>query len=128
MKKKIISLLTVLFALTACGGMDENYSQYLEEIPTYSPAVSALSAVSPEPGTLVLSWTLPAGELAQSVEIVLKASSSEEKSVELGLITTHTFTGLELQGYEFSVYTKDVFGNRSIPVTHTFTPIPGREG
>jgi hypothetical protein len=126
--KKIIAIVSALLLLTACGGMDENYKQYLEELPTYSPTVFNLSAVSPEPGTLVLSWDLPSGELAQSVEIVIKESTSASETVEIGLVSTYTFTGLELQGYEFNIYTKDIFGNRSIPVTHTFTPIPGREG
>ena len=43
------------------------------------------------------------------------------------VVTEYTISGLELQGYEFDVYTIDGFGNLSIPVSETFTPIPGRE-
>ena len=39
----------------------------------------------------------------------------------------YTISGLDLQAYDFDVYTIDGFGNLSIPISKTFTPIPGRE-
>ena len=43
---------------TSCKDMDDNYADYLANVPTYSPAVRNLKAVSPEAGTLTLSWDI----------------------------------------------------------------------
>ena len=43
---------------TSCKDMDDNYADYLANVPTYSPAVRNLKAVSPESGTLTLSWDI----------------------------------------------------------------------
>ena len=115
--------------LTSCGEMDDNYQQYLESIPTYSPAVRNLKAVSPEAGSLTLSWeVVDDTHLIKGIEIVAKKTATDMKTYETKeVVTEYTITDLDLQGYEFSVYTVDGFGNRSIPVSATFTPIPGRE-
>lgn len=126
----ILTLLcTVLFAATSCAEMDDNYEQYLENIPTYSPAVRNLKAVSPEAGSLTLSWEIvDATNLIKGIEIAVKKTATDTEVIKIdNVVTEYTVTGLDLQGYEFSVYTVDGFGNRSIPVTATFTPIPGRE-
>lgn len=131
--KKVIYFLSLLCAVvlttTSCGEMDDNYEQYLENIPTYSPAVRNLKAVSPEAGSLTLSWDLvDETHLIKGIEIVAKKTATDIKTYNIDeVVTSYTVDGLDLQGYEFSVYTIDGFGNRSIPVTATFTPIPGRE-
>lgn len=131
--KKVIYFLSLLCAVvlttTSCGEMDDNYEQYLENIPTYSPAVRNLKAVSPEAGSLTLSWDLvDETHLIKGIEIVAKKTATDIKTYKVDeVVTSYTVDGLDLQGYEFSVYTIDGFGNRSIPVTATFTPIPGRE-
>lgn len=113
----------------SCTQMDDNYEQYLENIPTYSPAVRNLKAVSPEPGSLTLSWDIvDETHLIKAIQIVAKKTATDVQTFDIkDVVTEYTVTGLELQGYEFSVYTIDGFGNRSIPVSATFTPIPGRE-
>lgn len=119
----------VLLTATSCSDMDDNYKEYLENIPTYSPAVRNLKAVSPEPGSLTLSWDIVDDtHLIKGIKIVAAktATSIQEYDIQ-GAVTSYTVTGLELQGYKFSVYTIDGFGNKSIPVSNTFTPIPGRE-
>ena len=59
---------------------------------------------------------------------MVKKTASDIRKIEIPeVVTEYTVTELELQGYEFEVFTIDGFGNLSIPVTETFTPIPGRE-
>lgn len=128
MKKILFFVMCVLVFNTSCTDMDDNYKQYLEDIPTYSPTVTDVAAVSPEAGSLTLSWELPKIQLAKSIEIVYKETSTVSDKIELGLVTSYTLTGLKLQGYTIEIYTIDKYGNRSIPVTKFYTPIPGREG
>ena len=88
-----------------------------------------LRAVSPEPGNLTLMWDIVDDtHLIKTMRIVVKKTATEKQVIEIPqVVTEYTVTGLELQGYEFEVFTIDDFGNLSIPVTETFTPIPGRE-
>lgn len=131
--KKVIYFLTLVCAVvlttTSCGEMDDNYKEYLENIPTYSPAVRNLKAESPEAGSLTLKWDIvDETHLIKGIEIVAKKTATDMQTYKVDqVVTEYTITGLDLQGYEFSVYTIDGFGNRSIPVSATFTPIPGRE-
>ena len=125
----IVLICTLMFAATSCEDMDENYREYLDNIPTYAPAVRNLRAVSPEPGNLTLMWDIVDDtHLIKTMRIVVKKTATEKQVIEIPqVVTEYTVTGLELQGYEFEVFTIDDFGNLSIPVTETFTPIPGRE-
>ena len=131
--KRLIYFLTIAFAAvvttTSCKDMDDNYKEYLEDIPTYSPPVSNLTAVSPEAGTLTLSWTInDKSQRAKSIRIVMKKTATDVQTFDIPeLVLEYTVSGLELQAYDFDVYTVDGFGNLSIPITKTFTPIPGRE-
>ena len=130
MKKVIYFILcsfTVLINIS-CEGMDENYKDYRDELPTYSPAVTEVNAISPEAGSLTLTWTFPKTDRIKSVEIVYKESSTKSESVEVGMKTEYTLSGLLLQSYTFEIYTIDIYGNRSIPIIKNYTPIPGRVG
>ena len=126
----IISIVCmVLVTATSCKDMDDNYKEYLDNIPTYAPAVRNLRAVSSEPGSLTLIWDIVDDtHLIKSMRIVVKKTATDMRTIEIPeVVTQYTVTDLELQGYEFEVFTIDGFGNLSIPVTETFTPIPGRE-
>ena len=131
--KRLIYLIAisclVLISGTSCEDMDSNYREYLDNIPTYSPAVRNLRAVSPELGNLTLMWDIvDETHLIKSMRIVVKKTATDMRTIEIPeVVTEYTVTGLELQGYEFEVFTIDGYGNLSIPVTETFTPIPGRE-
>ena len=131
--KKIICFLTIAFiavlATTSCKDMDDNYREYLEDVPTYSPPVRNLTAVSPEAGTLTLSWTIDdKSQRAKSIRILVKKTATDIQTFEVPeLVMQYTISGLDLQAYDFDVYTIDGFGNLSIPISRTFTPIPGRE-
>ena len=119
----------VLISSASCEDMDSNYKEYPDNIPTYSPAVRNLRAESPQPGDLKLMWDIvDETHLIKSMRIVVKKTSTDKRSIDIPeVVTEYTVTGLELQGYEFEVFTIDGYGNLSIPVTETFTPIPGRE-
>ena len=133
MMKKMITVLAatlaVVMAVTSCKDMDDNYKEYLENIPTYAPPVRNLTAVSAEPGMITLNWDLiDDTQLVKSIRIVVKKTDSDIQTFDIPeVVMSYTVTGLELQAYDFSVYTIDGFGNLSIPITKTFTPIPGRE-
>ena len=127
MKKLILFAALLVGVISSCTKMEDNYQEYLDRQTTFSPAVSNVTAVSPELGTLTLSWDLPASERVKSVEIVRVISATEQDTTKLGLETECTFTGLEPQQYTFHLFTRDAFKNLSIPVTVAFLPIPGRE-
>ena len=119
----------VLFTATSCKDMDDNYREYLDNVPTYAPAVRNLRAVSQEPGNLTLMWDIVDDtHLIKSMRIVVKKTATDKRTIDIPeVVTEYTVTDLELQGYEFEVFTIDGYGNLSIPITETFTPIPGRE-
>ena len=131
--KKILYFLTIVViaavATTSCKDMDDNYKEYLEDIPTYSPPVRNLTAVSPEAGTLTLSWSIDdKSQRAKSIRILVKKTPTDVQTYDIPeLVMEYTVSGLDLQAYDFDVYTIDSFGNLSIPISRTFTPIPGRE-
>ncbi|MBR0118242.1 MAG: hypothetical protein IJM04_13325 [Prevotella sp.] len=119
----------VLFTAISCKDMDDNYREYLDNVPTYAPAVRNLRAVSSVPGNLTLMWDIVDDtHLIKSMRIVVKKTATDTRTIEIPeVVTEYTVTDLELQGYEFEVFTIDGFGNLSKPVIETFTPIPGRE-
>lgn len=132
MKKILYFLVIAVIATvvtTSCKDMDDNYKEYLEDIPTYSPPVRNLTAVSPEAGTLTLSWSIDdKSQRAKSIRILVKKTSTDVQTFDIpDLVMEYTISGLDLQAYDFDVYTIDSFGNLSIPISRTFTPIPGRE-
>ena len=133
MNKKLIYLVMVAFlalmSTVSCKDMDDNYKEYLEDIPTYSPAVRNLTASSPEAGSLTLKWEIVDDtHLIKAIRILVKKTAADIRTIDIPeVVTEYTVRDLDLQGYEFDVYTVDGFGNLSIPVIETFTPIPGRE-
>lgn len=127
MKKFVAFAALLMVVMASCSKMEDNYQEYLDRKTTYSPAVSNVSAESPELGSLTLSWDLPESERVKSLEIVCIESSTKQDTTKLDLVTSHTFTGLQSQQYTFHLYTRDKFGNFSIPVIVSYLPIPGRE-
>lgn len=113
----------------SCADMDDNYKEYLENIPTYAPAVRNVEAVSPEAGSLTLKWEIvDETNLIRSIRILVKRTADDADTIDIPeVVTEYTITGLELQGHDFYIYTIDGFGNLSKPVIVTKTPIPGRE-
>ena len=118
MKMKYIILGVLLIcSFSACEQMEDNYSQYLDTEKIYSPRVSDLTAVE---GLMeaTLRWVNPEGDIARKIRIDYGDS----------LFTTETMvdsiwlTGLEIKGYNVSVFTIDRFGNLSVPETIQIFP------
>lgn len=109
---KIISILFITLLFSNCGGMEDNYKDYLTNVPVYSPRVTNLTVVSGLKQA-TLTWTNPQGKIA--VRNILKLQDST--IVMEGLAETYTLTNLEIKGYQVSVYTQDKFNNYSVPAT-----------
>lgn len=115
MKNKIKSyagLLCTLFiiGMVSCEDMEDNYQQYLDDKPTYSPKVTNLRA---EVGLkeAVLKWELPAGDLAQKIRVDYQDSILDFNE----LIDSLHLENLEIKGYDIQVFTIDAFENLSVP-------------
>jgi hypothetical protein len=117
---KYSSLFTIitLFILTgACKKMDYNYSEYLDEVNTYSPKVTNLEAKSMLKKVL-LTWDNPDGDVAKSLLIDYQDSTISTET----MIDSILITNLEIKGYTITVYTRDAYDNLSVPVSVTAFP------
>lgn len=94
---------------SACEQIEETYAEY-NETRIYSPKVNNLEIIS-ELKKVTLTWDLPVGDVAQSIMINY---NNQDVNYET-LIDSVVIENLEIQSYEFKVYTLDVNGNRSIP-------------
>lgn len=109
---KIISFVFIATLLSNCTSMDDNYKDYLKNVPIYSPRVTNLVVVSGLKEA-TLSWKNPQGKIAVKNVITLQDSTI----VLEGLAETYKLTNLEIKGYQVSVYTQDKFNNYSVPAT-----------
>ncbi|HET9569935.1 MAG TPA: DUF4998 domain-containing protein [Bacteroidales bacterium] len=109
---KIFCLVLLVLLLSNCGRMDENYKDYLTNVPVYSPRVTNLTVVSGLKEA-TLSWKNPQGKIA--IKNVIKLQDSI--IVMNGLAETYKLTNLEIKGYLVSVYTQDTFSNYSVPTS-----------
>jgi len=119
-RNKRMNLLTVslfIIALSGCDKMDDNYEKYLEVEKVYSPKVMNLTA---EEGLMeaTLFWDNPAGNIAKQILIDYGDSliTTEE------MVDSVKLSGLEIKGYDVSVFTIDGFGNLSVPATIQIFP------
>jgi hypothetical protein len=97
--------------------MNDNYIDYLKNVPAYSPRVTNLTK---EEGfrTVTLRWTNPPGDLA----VKIKITTGDEELVFDEMIDHYTFEDLDVKGYEMAVYTIDRYGNISVPATISVFP------
>ena len=120
MKRKNITYpLLLLIALISiqCTQMDDNYSSYLDDPAVYSPKVTNLNAISGL-REVELMWDNPQGDVAKQIFIDYQDTTiTIDSLVEYILIT-----GLEIKGYDISVYTLDAFNNLSIPASISVFP------
>lgn len=117
MKKLIFFMSVVVTGLFSCTSMDDNYIDYLKNVPTYSPRVTNLTK---EEGfrTATLRWTNPSGDLA----VKIKITTGDEELIFDEMINHYTFEDLDVKGYDMSVYTIDRYGNLSVPATISVFP------
>ncbi len=111
----ILVLLAILFA--QCENMDDNYSDYLNNVKQYSPRVTNLTVQSGLKEA-TLSWKNPQGNIAVKNAILLQDSMI----VLDGLTEIYKLKNLEIKGYAVSVFTVDKFGNYSVPAQTTLFP------
>ena len=111
-KMRTTYLFLLLLGLMSCDKMEDNYTEYLNNERTYSPKVKHLVA---ETGLreVTLYWQNPEGDLAKKIQI----DTGDEQLTFDEMIHTATLSGLEIRGYEISVYTLDAYGNLSVPET-----------
>lgn len=109
--KTILLGAIVLFSV-GCDQMDYNYSEYLEKEKVYSPKVNNLVAKQALREVTLL-WENPPGDIAKHIYIDYQDSTITTET----MIDSITLTGLEIKGYEISVYTIDAFNNLSVPET-----------
>ena len=110
-------LSVIIIALAGCEKMDENYAKYLEDEIVYSPRVSELKVVSGL-REVTLTWNNPEGNVAKGIFIDYLDDTIRVES----MIDSIFITGLQIKGYDISVYTFDTFNNLSIPSTVTVFP------
>lgn len=112
-------LITTVLLLHACSDLDENYRHYLKDIK-YSSKVHALTGkIGVE--KVYLSWTNPEDKVAEKIRI----EYGDDQYVETdGLVSSIIIDKLtSAVGYNFTVYTVDQFGNKSIGSSVFLTPV-----
>lgn len=125
MKKKyilisIVILVAVAFGSQSCDGMDDNFRQYLQE-RNYSGRVDSLVA-TPGVERVHLRWVNPTDQRSRSILIVYGADNRERRFDTL--VSEASIDGLtDAVGREFTVFTLDAFGNRSVPTSTTAIPV-----
>ncbi|MGV8092205.1 MAG: SUMF1/EgtB/PvdO family nonheme iron enzyme [Mangrovibacterium sp.] len=120
--KKILYGLLISALTTACLSQTETHEMYLEET-SYSDRPSNLTM---EVGyqRAILHWTNPKGPVAKKIMIEYTTYGKEVQRIVIDeMVNTQTITGLDSgYGYEFSVYTLDAAGIKSLPVKNNCTP------
>ena len=106
-------------ATHSCSDLDENYNHYLQDIK-YSSRVKELSG---EIGIekVKLSWVNPDDHVAKRIRIEYGNDMYIETETLVSSIIIEDLTSSV--GYNFSVFTLDVFGNKSIASTIFLTPV-----
>lgn len=115
--KNILLGLFLLAALSGCEKMEDNYKQYLENVPFFPPKILNLSA---DEGLkeVKLYWENPEGEIAKKILIDFQDDSLLFET----MVDSAQLDSLEIKGYTISVYTLDEYNNRSVPETITVFP------
>ena len=115
--KKFLSGFILLAVLTGCEKMEDNYKNYLENVPFYPPKILNLTAVEGLK-EVKLYWDNPDGEIAKKILI-----DYEDDSLLIESMVDSAYLGdLEIKGYTIAVFTLDEFNNRSVPQTLTAFP------
>lgn len=119
MKKYIICASIFLAGLIAgCESIDDNYKQYLEEY-NYSGKISNLK-VAVGFQRAILTWDNPTDQKSKTSLIVFGKDSIAFDQ----LVDSVSISGLNSgSGYDFSVFTLDAYGNRSVPISISALPV-----
>lgn len=116
--KVVCSLFIVCFV--SCESMDENYKQYLQEY-NYSGKIQNLRCYLGYQ-RVALAWDNPKDQ--KSKKILIEYGADQMQKEYETLVDTVVIENLDAgTGYEFTVYTLDNAGNRSVPVSITALPV-----
>lgn len=123
MKRKYIYIVGCLLSfagLTACGDMDDNYKQYLEEYNYSGKVTSVRSYLGFQ--RVALAWDNPKDQ--KSKQILIEYGADKQQKLFDHLVDSVVIEGLDAgTGYNFAVYTLDNAGNRSVPASMSALPI-----
>lgn len=113
-------LMTISFLLlSGCSDLDENYRHYLDDIK-YSSRVQELTGkIGVE--KVYLTWTNPEDNVAKNIRIEYGSDMYIETESLVSSIVIDDLTSAV--GYNFTVYTLDDFGNKSIGSSIFLTPV-----
>lgn len=113
-------LLTIsLLLLSGCSDLDENYRHYLDDIK-YSSRVQELTGkIGVE--KVYLYWTNPEDHVAKRIRIEYGDSLYVETESLVSSITIEDLTSAV--GYNFTIYSLDAYGNKSIGSSIFLTPV-----
>lgn len=108
-----------LLLLSGCSDLDENYRHYLNDIRYSSRVLQLNGKIGVE--KVYLSWTNPEDHVAKKIRI----EYGNDQYVETeGLVSSTVIDALtSAVGYNFTVYTLDEFGNKSIGSSIFLTPV-----
>lgn len=109
----------LLVVLNSCTDLDENYNQYLNDIK-YSSRISNLTGkIGIE--KVLLSWKNPEDLVAKRIRIEYGDNLFIETEE---MVSSYTITDLtSAAGYNFTIYTLDAYGNKSIGTSVFLTPV-----
>lgn len=116
---RVICALSMI-GIMSCESMDDNYKQYLNETD-YSGKVLKLRCYLGYQ-RIALAWDNPKDQKSKSI-LIEYGADKQQKTFD-ALVDTVVIEGLDAgTGYEFSVYTLDHAGNRSVPASITALPV-----
>lgn len=130
----LLSVLPALGVLSSCEDMDDNYKDFTKEI-VFSGKITNLSSLIGYQ-SVILYWDNPTDQRSRGIEIecigsdttLFKYDLTNQTSDNSNLIIYKSdsvrINGLtEGTGYDFTVYSTDAYGNRSIAVSTTVLPL-----
>lgn len=116
----MIGILFLLGVLSACEDMDANYKQYTDEY-NYSGKIKNIRTYLGYE-RVVLAWDNPIDQ--KSATILIEYDIDKKQKTYDTLVDSVSIEGLTSgTGYDFTVYTVDRAGNRSVPVLLTALPV-----
>ncbi len=133
-KLLLLSVLPALGILSSCEDMDENYKDYTTEVVFSGKITNLKSLIGYQ--SVILYWDNPIDQRSKGIEIEcigadttvfkydLTELNSNSNDLEVYKADSVRIKGLtEGTGYDFTVYSTDAYGNRSIAVSTTVLPL-----
>lgn len=133
-KLLLLSVLPALGILSSCEDMDENYKDFTKEV-VFSGKITNLNSLIGYQ-SVILYWDNPVDQRSKGIEIECVGSdttifkynftdlTADNSDLVIYKSDSVRINGLtEGTGYDFTVYSTDAYGNRSIAVSTTVLPL-----